>query len=60
MYYIDDSEDCAIDVPITKMPERCLQWPCNTKGDQAKLAPVKRYGYFYMTCPLCGGSYGEV
>lgn len=57
---IDDSDDCAMDVPITAMPERCLQWPCVSFGDAARLQPVERYGHTYMCCPFCNGSYGEV
>lgn len=57
---VDDSDDCAMDVPILPMPERCIQWPCVSFGAAAKLRPVEHYGHTYMCCPFCNGSYGEV
>jgi hypothetical protein len=54
-----DHDDCE-DQYVGPMPERCIVWPCCSKGDAAKLVAVERYGHLYMTCPLCQCGYGEV
>lgn len=42
------------------MPKYCNQWPCCAQPEKArKLVKEKRYGTYFMICPLCRGSYGE-
>lgn len=61
MWVDNDCEDQALVATDVCLKFECQWWERGASApSRPKLAPVKRYGVAYWTCPKCGGSYGEV